>query len=211
MTVDAPGVTVGDAGPSSGAAATRVSRWSLRRRRGLLAVVIVAAGLTTGAWLYLREGGRLVGAGGSITAPVKVGEEFHTMAFLETRGGPIELVSAVPVGESEGARVEVALVDVGDRGFIGSSTGPLGPDYELLDIDGFHLDLPDADKGRHALDLRVVPEREGVHQVSAIAVTYRDGFLRERTATLTAPLCLLAFDDWTTIPMVTDQDCPLPE
>jgi hypothetical protein len=167
--------------------------------------------LVIGSWLYLRGGARLSGAGGSVAAPVKVGEEFHTMAFLETRGGEIELVSAVPVGAGDGARVDVTLVDVGGRGLVGSSTGPLGPDYRRLDIKGFKLESAASEDLRYALDLRLVAEREGAHRVSAIAVTYRDGFLRERTATVASPLCVLAFADWSSIPIVSDRDCPLPE
>ena len=178
-----------------------------RRRTALVLVPAIVAVLAAGA-LYVRGGDRLSGSGGSVTGPVTIGEEFHTLAFLDTGGGTIELVSAMALGSPPGLQVDVSLVDMGSAPSLGSSRGPLDARYRVVDLAGHRLRTSSPDDLGYQLDIRLIATTEGIHQVRAVAVTYRAGFLRERTAVLAVPVCLSASADWKSAPEVV---CPLPD
>lgn len=177
-----------------------LARVPARRRRAFVVAVPLFAVFVTAPVLYLRGGDRLHGAGGGVSGPVTIGEEFHTTVELNTDGGTVELVSARVLGISLGLDVEVSLVDRGDLPTIGSSRGPLADGYRRLPIEGYALRGSKPGDSHIVLDLKLVATRPGVAQVQGVAVTYRDGFLRERTALLRAPVCLSASSDWATAP-----------
>lgn len=177
-----------------------LARVPASRRRALAVAVPLLAVLVTAPVLYLRGGDRLHGAGGGVSGPVTIGEELHTMVDLYTDGGALELVSARLVGVAPGLDAEVSLVDKGELNTIGASRGQLAEGYRRLPIEGYRLRGSSASDSHIVLDLQLVATRPGVAQVQGIAVTYRDGFLRERTATLRAPVCLSASSDWATAP-----------
>lgn len=181
-----------------------LTRVPARRPRALVVAVPLLAVLVTAAVLYLRGGDRLHGAGGGVSGPVTIGEEFHTTVELSTDGGAVELVSARVLGISPGLDVEVSLVDRGDLPTIGSSRGHLAEGSRRLPIEGYRLRGSSASDAHIVLDLQLVATRPGVAQVQGTVVTYRDGFLRERTATLRAPVCLSASSDWRSAPSPID-------
>ena len=178
--------------------ASAASRVPASRRRALLVLVPVVVVAAAAGASYLRGGARLTGTGGSVSSPVTIGEEFHTMVDLNTEGETLELVSARAVGASPDLRVEVSLVKRGDAPQIGASRGPLPDGYRVLDLSGHRLRT--GRDGDLVLDLRLIATSAGTHEMRAVAVTYRAGSLRERTAVLPAPVCLSAADDWTAAP-----------
>ncbi|MGQ0830339.1 MAG: hypothetical protein ACT4OV_01540 [Microthrixaceae bacterium] len=183
-------------------------RVSTSRRRVVLLVVAVCVAALAAAVLYVRGGDRLSGSGGGVSGPVTIGEEFHTMASLDTGGGTVELVSVTTIGTSPGLRAEVSLVELGDAPPLGSARGPLNDRYRVVDLAGHRLHTSRPDDLRYWLDIRLIATTEGIHQIRAVAVTYRAGFLRERTAVLPVPVCLSASEDWKAAP---EADCPLPD
>ena len=150
---------------------------------------------------YLQGGARLTGTGGSVGVAVTIGEEFHTTVDLDTGGGTIELVSARAVGASPDLRVEVSLMERGRAPRIGALRGSLPDGYRVIDLPGHRL-RTSTPTGDLVLDLRLIATRAGTHELRAVAVTYRAGSLRERTAVLPAPVCLSASEDWTAAPEV---------
>lgn len=179
------------------------------RRRVLLVLVPMAAVVLAALALYLRGGDRPTGAGGGVSAPVDVGAEFHTTVFLDTDGGTVEFVSARPVGATPALQVELTLVErrSGANG-IGAARGPLDDErYRQVPLEGHHLRTSSPDEPHHEIAGHLVPGSRGVHQLRGIEVTYRAGFLRERTALLDVPVCLSAWTDWTAAPEI---ECPLP-
>jgi len=189
--------------------AERLAGVPARRRRTALVVVPLLAALLAGAALYLSGGDRLTGAGGGVSAPVDIGAEFHTTVFLDTDGGTVELVSARPVGATPDLEVELTLVELtsGASG-IGAARGPLDDErYRQLPLEGHRLRSSSNGDPRLLVDVRLVPGSLGIHQLRAIEVTYRAGFLRERTEVLDVPVCLTAWTDWAVAP---ESGCPLP-
>ena len=178
------------------------------RRRKLLVGALIGAVLIVSAVVYVRGGDRLTGSGGGVSASVTIDEEFHTMAQLETHGASLELVSARPVGLSEGLEADVQLVRVREADPTGSSRGPLSDAYEPIGLSGYLLQTLDGADETYWLDVTAVATEAGRQTMEGVEVTYRDGFLRERTAVIPMPLCLAASTDWRTAP---DVDCPLPE
>jgi|GEM_PF-6780234 len=168
----------------------------------------LAAALLVGTALYLSGGDRVTGAGGGVSAPVDLGAAFHTTVLLDTDGGTVELVSARPVGATPGLEVELTLVEARGSAGVGAARGPLDDErFRQLPLEGHRLRTGQADEVRHLIDVRLVPGARGIHQLRAIEVTYRAGFLRERTAVLDVPVCLSAWTDWTIAPEI---ECPLP-
>lgn len=189
---DPPPVVVADPQPAA-----------MRRR---VAAVVGLLAVLLGAGLYFAGGSRVSGGGGSVSMPVTIGEEAHTMAYIDTGGGNVELLAARPAGVTGGMEVKVSLVDRGDAPSIGSSRGPLDNRYRLSDVAGHRVRSSRPD---HLVDLdvRLVATRAGTHQLKGITVTYRAGFGRQRTARLQVPVCVSASVDWRTAPPA---DCPLP-
>ena len=79
--------------------------------------------------------------------------------------------------------------------------------YRKVDLAGHLLRTSSPDDLGYVLDIRLTATAEGIHQIRAVAVTYRAGLLRERTAVLSVPVCLSASEDWTA---ARDVACPLP-
>ncbi len=79
-----------------------------------MVVAPVLAAVVAASVLYVQGGDRLSGSGGNVGAPVTIGEEFHTMVFLDTNGGTVELVSARASDASPGLNVDVRLVPESD-------------------------------------------------------------------------------------------------
>lgn len=164
-----------------------------RRRRAVLATLaalaLVAAG--GGALAYEQHGARLSGGMGEYGAGRPTGTEMHSIVMLDTHGGTVELRSATPVGVEGGVDADVQLVRLrgGHPGFF---DGPLGDGYEVLSLRGASVTTHRTrDDYPLWLDLRVVTTQPGVARVAGIDVRYRTGVLRERTAHLDAPLCLV--------------------
>lgn len=137
------------------------------RVAGLIVVSAVLVVVVLASIVYLHGGDRLSGAGGNVTGPVTIGEEFHTMVLLDTRGGSVELVSARPTGVSNGLQVDVTLVRLGTRTPIGSSRGPLEPGFQEVTIPGHQLRSSDQDRPRYALDVRVIATAPGRYRMAA--------------------------------------------
>ncbi|MGV3760520.1 MAG: hypothetical protein ACO1PW_13420 [Actinomycetota bacterium] len=199
--------------PPEHALGRRVAGVSARRRRRALVLVPLVIAALVASVVYLQGGARLTGSGGSIGGPVDIGAEFHTTVFLDTDGGTIELVSARPIGATPDLRVELTLVRPTDGAVgVGSNRGPLDDRFRPVELRGHRLRTSDPDDLNHLIDVRLVATSEGIHQLAGIEVTYRSGFLRERTAVLPVPVCLSATDDWMADWEANPEfECPLPE
>lgn len=169
-------------------------------RRGLRVLVIsglvaISASLVA-VRAYQAGGAHLSGGGFGVGAPVTIGEEFHTSVRLDTGGRDVVLLSATPATSETGLEVTIRLVHGGPYGNpqVGGIRGPLGSAYEFTELAG--RTVRSVDRTPLWLDLRVIASRPGVHRLEGIAITYRAGPLRTRTAGVPAGVCLWASADW---------------
>jgi hypothetical protein len=181
---------------------TAVRVRTIRRLLVLLTIVLVVAAPPI---LYLRGGAHVRGSGGSITAPVALGDELHMFVALDTGGSDVELRSARVAGLRGDAATEVHLVRRHGLPVIGASQGPLASGYELLEVRGRHVRSSSPDD-LEWLDVRVVPHRAGALTIRSVKVRYHDG-LRRRTATLPVPACVYASQ---AVVPIDEGSCPLP-
>lgn len=150
------------------------------------------AAVTAGAgFAYAQGGDRLALDGYGGAGPTLVDVDFHVFVALGTDGGAVELVSARPVGAAGAVEADVQLVRIEGEDPVGTYRGRLRRDYVVVPLGGHVVDGP-LGTTSHWLDVRVRPTETGVVRLASVAVTYRDGFLRERTAELGIPLCLVA-------------------
>ena len=166
----------------------------MRRTVGVSAAAALVMALTAaGLALYLAGGGRIPLAGGYSTGPVNLGEELHFVTAIAPRKGNVELRSAV-VNVGDGVDADIRLVRIA-RGASAGGTfhGPSPPEYTEVPLRG-HVLRP-GDRSRYALDVTLVPNRTGRHEVESIEVTYEAGRFRTRTATLSAPVCVVGVQD----------------
>ena len=75
--------------------------------------------------------------------------------------------------------------------------GPLPSGYEIVPLNGRTVRGASVGDSEYLLDLRVVATIGGEHQLRSVDVTYRAGFLRNRTVRLSVPGCVTASSDWT--------------
>jgi hypothetical protein len=163
-------------------------------------VLLPAILLTTvGLVRYFQGGGRLDRSGFGLSAPATVGEEFHAGAPLGASSGQIEVLAVRPVGVSGPVAVDLRLVLETGRAHLGSFRGPLPSHYVVLPLpspgNGLKVNTGGPETV-YSLDLRMIPTAAGVSRVKGVDVTYRSGALRERTARITAAICIDASSDW---------------
>ena len=173
----------------------------------LLPATVVAA---ISSLRYLKAGPRMRAVGFGISAPVTVGEEFHVGVPLPTRGGAVELVDVRPVGVSGPVTIDTRLTVPGPSGRqLGSVRGPLTRDDAIAlpqsSVRGV-VASTDGPPTMYTVDVRMIATAPGTSMFTAFEVTYRAGFLRQRTARFNVSVCLHASSDWTT-DRVTDRAC----
>lgn len=165
---------------------------------------------------YFSGGPRLGPSGARVSAPVTVGEEFHAGVPLPTRGGDVELIEVRPVGVTGAVVVDVRLATRSQSAttLLGTVRGP------LTERDGVVVLPTSAAKGLtitmdgrepvYTLDVRMIGTEPGTSGLTGVDVTYRAGFLRQRTARLNVAICLHASSDWRSDRVSIDRACADP-
>jgi hypothetical protein len=156
----------------------------LRARLGVAATVVVTVAILGGAVGYLAGGGRVHGNGPTAAySGVPVGEEVHTTLFIEVVGGPVEIVSAEVRSSSDRLAGDVRVV-VSEAQPVFGVRGPR-PGVRTQPVANRRI----AGESTQ-LDMRLVATAPGRHDIDAVAITYRAGAVRERTAILPMSLCV---------------------
>ena len=185
-------------------AVLKLPAWQRRLVTVLLPLAIVGAVASVG---YFSGGPRLHGAAGGVSGPATIGEEFHTLAELDTGGHPITILRAHTFGVAGNVEVRTTLVRLHGNNPIGSSRGPLPSGYEPVRLPVEITAFPHA-PAPYAFDVALLATAPGTASVAGIEVTYTAGLLRTRTATLNGSVCIHWSDDWRTDRSDFFRSCP---